>query len=143
MKFSAGNAASAAVRPHVFRGFPRCPRCRCGSQSHISDTRPPLRYRSHAMLTPAEPTPPAAVPLLDAPLIAAELKALAKLHAGHERELRIAVAQRLKTAVTEGRAAAEKLLLHDRRGRLCAERLCFMQDEIIRILFEFAKTYLY
>jgi [protein-PII] uridylyltransferase len=95
------------------------------------------------MLTPTEPTPPAAVPLLDAPLIAAELEALAKLHAGKERELRTAVAQRLRTAVTEGRAAAEKLLLRDRRGRLCAERLCFMQDEIIRILFEFASTNLY
>src|SRR5207302_2764931 len=54
-----------------------------------------------------------------------------------------AVAQRLKAAVTEGRSAAERLLLQDRRGRLCAERLCFMQDEIIRILFEFAKKHLY
>jgi len=35
------------------------------------------------------------------------------------------------------------LLLKDRHGRRCAERLCFMQDEIIRILFEFAAKHLY
>ena len=43
-----------------------------------------------------------------------------------------------------GRAPPPKrLLLADRRGRLCAERLCFMQDEIIRVLFEFAQKHLY
>ena len=40
----------------------------------------------------------------------------------------------------EGRATAEKLLLSDRHGRRCAERLCHMHDEIIRLLFEFAET---
>src|SRR5882757_6686639 len=96
------------------------------------------------MLTPAHPAslvPP--TPLLDATALAAELDLIAKRHSGPERELRTAVAQRLKIALTEGRAAAERLLLADRRGRLCAERLCFMQDEIIHLLFEFAKTHLY
>ena len=59
-------------------------------------------------------------------------------HAGRERELRTAVAQRLKAALAEGRARAEQLLLKDRHGRRCAERLCRMQDEIIRMLFDFA-----
>src|SRR3954470_14144825 len=96
------------------------------------------------MLTPAHPASPVPpTPLLDATALAAELDLIAKRHSGPERELRTAVAQRLKIALTEGRAAAERLLLADRRGRLCAERLCFMQDEIIRLLFEFAKTFLY
>ena len=64
-------------------------------------------------------------------------------HAGNERELRTAFAQRLKAALVEGRAAAEQLLLKDRHGRRCAERLCLMQDEIIRLLFEFAGKHLY
>ncbi len=57
--------------------------------------------------------------------------------------MRTAVAQRLKAALTQARARAEELLLKDRHGRRCAERLCQMQDEIIRILFEFAGNELY
>jgi [protein-PII] uridylyltransferase len=77
------------------------------------------------------------VELIDAPAIVADLKGLAETYAGRERELRTAVAQRLKTALTLARSRAEQLLLQDRHGRRCAERLCQMQDEIIRILFEF------
>ena len=95
------------------------------------------------MLSPAEQAPPAATDLLDAPAIAAELEKLAVLHAGRDREMRNAVAQHLKTALALGRAKAEQLLLADRRGRRCAERLCQMQDEIIRILFELAEKHLY
>ena len=53
------------------------------------------------------------------------------------------MAQRLKGALTDGRAKAEQLLLKDRHGRRCAERLCHMEDEIIRLLFEFARKHLY
>ena len=81
--------------------------------------------------------------LLDSAAIVADLKALAETHAGRERELRAAVARRLKTALTEARTRAEELLLKDRHGRRCAERLCQTQDEIIRILFEFAIDALY
>jgi [protein-PII] uridylyltransferase len=77
--------------------------------------------------------------LIDARALAAELEKLTKGHAGNERELRSLVAQRLKAALTEGRAKAEQLLLKDRHGRRCAERLCRMEDEIIRILFEVAR----
>ena len=82
------------------------------------------------MLSPAD-QPPA---LIDAGAIAAELAKLAEDHAGRDRELRTAMAQRLKSALNDGRHAAEQLLLADRHGRACAERLCIMQDEIIRIL---------
>ena len=62
------------------------------------------------------------VELIDAPAIVADLKALAKTTIGRERELRTAVAQRLKLALTQARARAEQLLLKDRHGRRCAER---------------------
>src|SRR5208283_1237532 len=85
----------------------------------------------------------AAADLLDSAAIVADLKALAEIHAGRERELRAAVAQRLKSALTQARARAEQLLLQERQGRRCAERLCRVQDEIIGILFEFAASKLY
>ncbi len=81
--------------------------------------------------------------LIDARAIAADLEKLANTHSGGERELRAALAQRLKAALVAGRARAEQLLLKDRHGRRCAERLCRMEDEIIRILFEFARKHLY
>jgi [protein-PII] uridylyltransferase len=94
------------------------------------------------MLTIAQ-APRAAADIFDARKAAADLEKLAADFGGRERELRTAVAQRLKAALIEGRAKAEELLLKDRHGRRCAERLCVMQDEIIRILFEFAAKHLY
>ena len=81
--------------------------------------------------------------LIDTAAILADLEKLAETYAGRERELRTAAAQRLKAALTAARAQAERLLLKDRHGRRCAERLCEMQDEIIRILFEFIGRTLY
>jgi [protein-PII] uridylyltransferase len=93
----------------------------------------------------ASPEPPTRSPaeLIDSRAIAADLETLAKRHSGAERDLRTAVAQVLKAALNDGRAKAERLLLKDRHGRACAERLCRMEDEIIRLLFEFAKKHLY
>src|ERR1700678_1575752 len=81
--------------------------------------------------------------LLDSAAIAADLKDLAESHAGRDRELRAAVARRLKTSLTEARDQAETQLLKDRHGGRCAERLCQTQDEFIRLLFEFAAEALY
>ena len=83
------------------------------------------------------------VELFDAAAIVTDLKTLAATFAGRERELRTAVAQRLKAALIQARKQAEALLLKDRHGRRCAEQLCRVQDEIIRILFEFARQELY
>ncbi len=91
---------------------------------------------------PATP-PRGVVELIDSRAIAADLAVLAKTRSGGDRELRTALAQRLKAALIEGSAKAEQLLLKDRLGRRCAERLCRMQDEIIRILFEFTREHLY
>ena len=95
-----------------------------------------------------EPRPPSEQPLrgsndlIDVRAVTADLERLAKDQVGGERELRSAVAQRLKAALVEGRAKAEKLLLADRHGRRCAERICRLEDDIIRMLFEFARTHL-
>jgi [protein-PII] uridylyltransferase len=91
----------------------------------------------------SEPPPRTAADLIDSRAVTADLEKLAKGHSGSERELRSALAQRLKAALIEGRAKAEQLLLKDRHGRRCAERLCRMEDEVIRILFEFARKHLY
>ena len=81
--------------------------------------------------------------LIDVRAITADLEKLAKAHTGNERDLRSLVAQKLKVALTDGRAKAEQLLLKDRHGRRCAERLCKIEDEVIRVLFEFARKHLY
>jgi len=81
--------------------------------------------------------------LIDSRAITADLEQLAKAQAGNERDMRTALAKRLKDALNQGRAKAELLLLKDRHGRRCAERLCRMEDEIIRILFEFVRKHLY
>jgi [protein-PII] uridylyltransferase len=106
------------------------------------DTLAALRYGDGTMLTPADQTS-RETEVFDARAVAAELERLADVHRGNERELRLAISRRLKAALMEGRAAAERLLINDRHGRRCAERLCFMQDEIIRVLFEFATKHLY
>jgi [protein-PII] uridylyltransferase len=80
---------------------------------------------------------------LDSAAIAMELEALGALHAANPRALRLAVAQRLKLAHAAGRARAEQVLLEERRGRRCAETLCSIQDELIRLLFTFSERHLY
>jgi [protein-PII] uridylyltransferase len=94
------------------------------------------------MLIPSKEEPPQ-LEVFDAALLRGELEDLAGVQAGNERELRMAVARRLKAALLEGRAAAERLLIKDRAGRHCAERLAFMQDEIIRVLYEFVGKHLH
>src|SRR6202012_1100116 len=75
--------------------------------------------------------------------ITAAIDALAEQHAGREDSFRAAMAQLLKAELIESRKVAQAILLKDRTGRRCAERLCFVQDEIIRILFSAATRHLY
>src|ERR1700760_3064532 len=75
--------------------------------------------------------------------VAAAVDALAEQHAGREDVFRSSVTQMLKAELVAARSAAQAMLLKDRHGRRCAERLCFVQDEIIRILFAAAPQHLY
>src|SRR3982751_3393691 len=79
----------------------------------------------------------------DTARITAAVGALADKHAGREDVFRTALAQLLKAEMITARATAQAVLLKDRHGRRCAERLCFMQDEIIRILYDAATRHLY
>src|SRR5579871_3255880 len=79
----------------------------------------------------------------DSARITAAVDALAAEHAGREDVFRAAVAKLLKAEMLAARATAQAVLLKDRHGRRCAERLCFVQDEIIRILFAAATRHLY
>src|ERR1700740_1424373 len=79
----------------------------------------------------------------DTARVTAAVGALAEEHAGREDIFRAAVAKLLKAELVAARAAAQAVLLRDRHGRRCAERLCFVQDEIIRILFAAATQHLY
>src|SRR5213080_922701 len=79
----------------------------------------------------------------DTARITAAVDALAEKHSGREDVFRSALAQLLKAEMFAARATAQAVLLGDRHGRRCAERLCFMQDEIIRILYSAATRHLY
>ncbi|WP_439407340.1 [protein-PII] uridylyltransferase [Bradyrhizobium sp. DASA03076] len=79
----------------------------------------------------------------DTARITAAVDALAERHQGREDAFRTAVAQLLKAELIAARAAAQAILLKDRHGRRCAERLCHVQDEIIRILYSAATRHLY
>src|SRR5450755_2243689 len=79
----------------------------------------------------------------DTARISAAVDALAATHAGREDLFRSATAQLLKAEMMAARATAQAVLLKDRHGRRCAERLCFVQDEIIRILYSAATRHLY
>ncbi|MGB3445626.1 MAG: [protein-PII] uridylyltransferase [Xanthobacteraceae bacterium] len=81
--------------------------------------------------------------VFDTARITAEVDALANRHAGNNDAFRSALSHLLKAELVDAREAAQAALLKDRHGRHCAERLCFVQDEIIRILFDAATHYLY
>src|SRR5712692_216351 len=137
-------AVSARARPVPF-GIGTCSRDYC--VAHVLIGEPVSTSPEHALIGCAMDDVAdhalGTVDLFDAAAIAADLAELAEVHHGRERELRTAVAQLLKAALADGRAMAERLLLEDRHGRRCAERLCSMQDELVRILYEFAGRHLY
>ncbi|WP_454652434.1 [protein-PII] uridylyltransferase [Bradyrhizobium liaoningense] len=79
----------------------------------------------------------------DTARITAAVDALAEQYQGREDAFRTSMAQLLKAELIAARAAAQAILLKDRHGRRCAERLCHVQDEIIRILYSAATRHLY
>src|ERR1700720_305526 len=92
------------------------------------------------VVTPARPE---ADERFDTARITAAVDELAAKHHGREDVFRSALAQLLKAELIEARAVAQAILLKDRHGRRCAERLSFVQDEIIRILYAAATRHLY
>src|ERR1700757_4934986 len=91
----------------------------------------------------ATPQKPEVDDRFDSARITAAIDALAAKHGGREDAFRSAVAQLLKAELIAARTKAQAILLKDRHGRRCAERLCHVQDEIIRILYSAATRHLY
>ncbi len=82
--------------------------------------------------------------LIDSAALAARLRALvASGTDGGHPSIRQNVLAILKEVRQETRARIEALLLSDRLGSLCAERLSFVQDEIIRVIYDFAVAHVY
>ncbi len=87
---------------------------------------------------------PHQVPLqFDPAEIARQIDALADKHGGSDDVFRAALTQLLKTALARAREVAQAELLQDRQGRTCAQRLCAVQDEIVRLLYDAATKHLY
>jgi [protein-PII] uridylyltransferase len=79
----------------------------------------------------------------DVKRVGSEIDAIAQKHAGREDSFRSAVAQMLKAELADTRELAQQQLLRDRHGRHCAEHLCEVHDQIIRLLFDAATRHLY
>ena len=80
--------------------------------------------------------------LIDGARLRGDLAALAADHAGNETALRAAVLAHLKDVLASGRRRVEAWLMDDGKGRLCAERLSHLEDEIMRALYDFATAFL-
>ncbi|MEO9525801.1 [protein-PII] uridylyltransferase [Roseibium sp.] len=62
---------------------------------------------------------------------------------GSDMKIRAAVLGELKDVVRTSRETAEKRLNEDGSGLLCAARLSFVQDELIRVIYDFAQHHVY
>ena len=83
--------------------------------------------------------------LIDSDALRAELTALTseKNGDGSSSEIRSHVLARLKEVSRDGRKHIETLLVKDGRGTLCARRLSQFQDEIVRVIYDFALTHVF
>jgi [protein-PII] uridylyltransferase len=81
--------------------------------------------------------------LVDAAALRDRLIVLAGKPGELEPKARAAILACLKEAMAEGRATAEKLLMADGRGTLCARRLSDLQDDIISVIHELAVEHVY
>jgi len=81
--------------------------------------------------------------LLDADALREKLAGFAGRGGELSPKSRAAVVACLKETMAEGRAKAEKLLVADGRGTLCAGRLSDLQDGLLGAIYDFAADYLY
>ena len=83
--------------------------------------------------------------LIDSTALRQTLTDLTKANDGDGSDLktRSAVLGELKEAMKAGRAVAEKRLNEDGGGMICAQRLSFLQDELIRVIYDFALYHVY
>nr|WP_319384893.1 [protein-PII] uridylyltransferase [uncultured Roseibium sp.] len=83
--------------------------------------------------------------LIDADDLRSRLKALTSDHDGDgsDSKVRSAVLSLLKTEVKTARDRVQERLNEDGGGLLCAARLSHVQDELIRVIYDFAVSHVY
>ncbi|MCT4655560.1 MAG: [protein-PII] uridylyltransferase [Cohaesibacter sp.] len=83
--------------------------------------------------------------LIDSDAIRSQLNDLVANHDGSAEDfkLRGQVLSLLKSCLKAGRERAEQLLFEDGSGILCAIRLSYLEDELIRLIFGFATEHVY
>ncbi|MBD8891500.1 [protein-PII] uridylyltransferase [Roseibium litorale] len=83
--------------------------------------------------------------LIDSDGIRQKLTELTRENGGNGADLKIRseVLSLLKATMKDGRIEAERQLNEDGGGFLCAKRLCHLQDELIRIIYDFAFHHVY
>jgi [protein-PII] uridylyltransferase len=86
---------------------------------------------------------PGQADLINVAKLRSELATLSAEFEGCIPDIRAALAQRLKAAMNDGRANAEKKLLGGLAGRGCAEALSRLMDSIITLAYEVAAEQLY
>jgi [protein-PII] uridylyltransferase len=82
-------------------------------------------------------------PYFDSHAMREELAALWRSHSGSEAEIRRQLLLRLKAVVKAAREQALNGLEADGSGRRCSEGLALFQDELIRLLYDFATHNIY
>jgi len=81
--------------------------------------------------------------LIDPDELRNELTAIFRAHEGNTTAMRAALVDRLKRALKDGRREAERRLNEDGQGTACAMNLSYVQDEIIRCLYDFTAVHIY
>ncbi len=82
-------------------------------------------------------------PYFDAGEVGRELVRCIEAQSGGVQEARPAVLERLKALLRSARAEAARQLAADGRGRRCAEGLAVLQDELIRLVFDYTVAHVY
>jgi [protein-PII] uridylyltransferase len=81
--------------------------------------------------------------VIDRMALEAEIDALAIEHEGDAQALRQAVVQVLKTSLQEGRERIRGWFEADRLGTICAQRISYLEDELIRAIYAYVTRWVY
>ncbi|QPC43421.1 [protein-PII] uridylyltransferase [Kaustia mangrovi] len=81
--------------------------------------------------------------LIDSDALRHELTALYRSMGDDQQGLRAKVLARLKEVMAEGRAEAERRLMETGKGTQCAANLSHIQDELIRVIYDFTVVHVY
>jgi [protein-PII] uridylyltransferase len=86
---------------------------------------------------------PKQAPYFDLDLLRHEASELARIHAGQDSQLRLALVGRMRQLVDDAYAAARRQLEEDGDGRTCAAGLSAFQDALIKLAYDFTTNHVY